>query len=198
MIHRRGTANGEADFADAGGTFIAKYGGLVEDEAKRLHGIEMRLITGKLELETSLLDRTMGQSKMRAGQMVKEGKILELQRQQADAMTLIQEIKNKDGTKDHAQIALENEKLNNINAKIRKAKMQASALHQVQQVFRDSFESSMATAFQSIIEGTSNMKEAFLSMTKSILSAMAQVLAQQAAMAIMGSIPFFPGLRTSR
>jgi len=109
-------------------------------------------------------------------------------------MTLIQEIKDKDGTKDHAQIALENEKLNNINAKIRKAKMEASALHQVQQAFRDSFESSMATAFQSIIEGTSNMKDAFLSMTKSILSAMAQVLAQQAAIAIMGSIPFFPGL----
>ena len=64
--------------------------------------------------------------------------------------------------------------------------MEASALHQVQQAFRDSFESSMATAFQSIIEGTSNMKDAFLSMTKSILSAMAQVLAQQAAIAIMG------------
>jgi len=30
-------------------------------------------------------------------------------------------------------------------------------------------------------------------MTKSILSAMAQILAQQAAIAIMGSIPFFPG-----
>ena len=187
-------SGGEERFAKAGGEFISKYGGLVEAEAKRLHDVEMRLLTGKLELQTSLLDRTMGQSKMRAGQMVKEGKILELQRQQADAMTLIQEIKDKDGSKDHAQIALENEKLNNINAKIRKAKMEASTLHQVQQVFRDSFESSMATAFQSIIEGTSNMKDAFLSMTKSILSAMAQVLAQQAAIAVMGAIPFFPGL----
>ena len=191
--------SGPSKFSDKqvaaqGGAFIAKYGELVEAEAKRLHDVEMKMITGKLELETALLDRTMGQSKMRAGQMAKEGKILELQRQQADAMTLIQEIKDKDGTKDHAQIALENEKLNNINAKIRKAKMEASALHQVQQAFRDSFESSMATAFQSIIEGTSNMKDAFLSMTKSILSAMAQVLAQQAAIAIMGSIPFFPGL----
>ena len=187
-------SGGEEKLALAGGKFIAKYGGLVEDEAKRLHGVEMRMITGKLELETELMDKTHLQSKMRAGQMVKEGKIAELKRQQLDAMTLIEEIKNKDGTKDSAQIALETEKLNNINAKIRKAKTEASALHQVQQVFRDSFESSMATAFQSIIEGTSNMKDAFLSMTKSILSAMAQVLAQQAAIAIMGSIPFFPGL----
>jgi phage-related minor tail protein len=106
---------------------------------------------------------------------------------------MIRELESKELDKDDAQIAIENQKLDNINAKIRKAKMEASALHQVQHAFRDSFESSMATAFQSIIEGTSNMKDAFLSMTKSILSAMAQVLAQQAAIAIMGSIPFFPG-----
>jgi len=167
---------------------------MVEAEANRLHKIEMGMITGKVALETALLDRTMGQSKMRAKQLQKEGALLELQRQQKDTLTLIQELESKELDKDDAQIALENEKLDNIKKKIEKAKMEASALHQVQQAFRDSFESSMATAFQSIIEGTSNMKDAFLSMTKSILSAMAQVLAQQAAIAIMGSIPFFPGL----
>jgi hypothetical protein len=176
-------------FAKAGGSFIAKYGGLVQAEATRLHGIEMAMITGKIGL-----DRTMGQSKLRAGQLVKEGKVLELQRQQGDALTLIQELESKGLNKDDAQIALENEKLNNINAKIRKAKLEASALHQVQQVFRDSFEASMATAFQSIIEGTSNMKDAFLSMTKSILSAIAQILSKQAAIAIMGMIPGMPGI----
>jgi len=181
-------------FAKAGGSFIAKYGGLVQAEATRLHGIEMAMITGKIGLETALLDRTMGQSKLRAGQLVKEGKVLELQRQQGDALTLIQELESKGLNKDDAQIALENEKLNNINAKIRKAKLEASALHQVQQVFRDSFEASMATAFQSIIEGTSNMKDAFLSMTKSILSAIAQILSKQAAIAIMGMIPGMPGI----
>ena len=184
----------DEDFAKAGGAFIAKYGGMVEAEAKRLHDIEMGMITGKVALETALLDRTMGQSKMRAKQLQKEGALLELQRQQKDTLTLIRELESKELDKDDAQIALENEKLDNIKSKIQKAKMEASALHQVQQTFRDSFESSMATAFQSIIEGTLNMKDAFLSMTKSILSAMAQVLAQQAAIAIMGSIPFFPGL----
>jgi len=198
-VEQQGLINGQnvmtdEAFAKAGGDFIATYGGLVQAEAERLHGIEMAMITGKIGLETALLDRTMGQSKLRAGQLVKEGKVLELQRQQGDALTLIRELERKGLTKEDAQVKLETEKLNNINAKIRKAKMEASALHQVQQAFRDSFESSMATAFQSIIEGTSNMKDAFLSMTKSILSAMAQVLAQQAAIAIMGSIPFFPGL----
>ena len=190
----RGFAGGEQAFAAQGGAFIAKYGKMVEDEAKRLHGIEMSMITGKLQLETALLDRTMGQSKMRAKQLQKEGAVLELQRQQADIEIMLEELARKKLTKDDAQVKLENEKLDNIKSKIEKAKMEASALHQVQQAFRDSFESSMATAFQSIIEGTSNMKDAFLSMTKSILSAMAQVLAQQAAIAIMGSIPFFPGL----
>jgi hypothetical protein len=190
----RGFAGGEEAFAAQGGAFIAKYGKLVEDEANRLHKIEMGMITGKLELETALLDRTMGQSQMRAKQLQKEGAVLELQRQQADIEIMLDELARKKLTKDDAQVKLENEKLNNVKSKIEKAKMEASALHQVQQAFRDSFESSMATAFQSIIEGTSNMKDAFLSMTKSILSAMAQVLAQQAAIAIMGSIPFFPGL----
>ena len=156
--------------------------------------IEMGMIRGKLELQTELLDRTMGQSKMRAGQLAKEGKVLELQRQQADIQIMLDELERKKLTKDSAQVVLETEKLNNINAKIRKAKMEASALHQVQQAFRDSFEASMATAFQSIIEGTSNMKDAFLSMTKSILSAIAQILAKQAAIAIMGMIPGMPGI----
>ena len=184
----------DEDFAIAGAGLVMKYGQLAEKEAKRLHDIEMSMISGKLALETQLLDRTMGQSKMRAKQLQKEGAVLELQRQQADALIMIRELEAKGLTKDDAQVKLETEKLNNIEAKIRKAKMEASTLHQVQQVFRDSFESSMATAFQSIIEGTSNMKDAFLTMTKSILSAMAQILAQQAAIAVMGSIPFFPGL----
>ena len=184
----------DEDFAIAGAGLVMKYGQLAEKEAKRLHAIEMNMVTGKLALETSLLDKTMGQSKMRAKQLQKEGAVLELQRQQADALTMIRELEAKGLTKDDAQVKLETEKLNNIEAKIRKAKTEASTLHQVQQAFRDSFESSMATAFQSIIEGTSNMKDAFLSMTKSILSAMAQVLAQQAAIAVMGAIPFFPGL----
>jgi len=190
----RGEEGGEAAFAKAGGDFITTYGGLVEAEAERLHKIEMGMIKGKLELQTELLDRTMGQSKMRAGQLAKEGKVLELQRQQADIQIMLEELERKKLTKDSAQVVLETEKLNNINAKIRKAKMEASALHQVQQAFRDSFESSMATAFQSIIEGTSNMKDAFLSMTKSILSAIAQILSKQAAIAIMGMIPGMPGI----
>ena len=190
----RGEEGGEAAFAAFGGEFIKTYGRLVEDEATRLHGIEMGMIRGKLELQTELLDRTMGQSKMRAGQLAKEGKVLELQRQQADIQIMLDELERKKLTKDSAQVVLETEKLNNINAKIRKAKMEASALHQVQQAFRDSFEASMATAFQSIIEGTSNMKDAFLSMTKSILSAIAQILSKQAAIAIMGMIPGMPGI----
>ena len=97
-------------------------------------------------------------------------------RQQADIEIMLEELARKKLTKDDAQVKLENEKLDNVKKKIEKAKMEASALHQVQQAFRDSFESSMATAFQSIIEGTSNMKDAFLTMTKSILSAIAQIL----------------------
>lgn len=177
-----------------GAALFEKYGGMVTEEAKRLHGIEMTMIRGKLQIETELINATMGQSKMLSKQIQKQSTVTKLKREAFDLELLIAELNKKEINKDHAQIALETERLANVKAKIEKAKMEASALHQVQQAFRDSFESSMATAFQSIIEGTSNMKDAFLSMTKSILSAMAQVLAQQAAIAIMGSIPFFPGL----
>ena len=47
----------------------------------------------------------------------------------------------------------------------------------------------MATAFQNIIEGTKTMKEAFGEMAKMILSSLAQILAQQAAVQIMSLIP---------
>ena len=52
----------------------------------------------------------------------------------------------------------------------------------------DSFESSFATAFEGIITGTMSVKDAFLSMGKSILSMIAKMIAQMIAFKIVSSI----------
>jgi hypothetical protein len=52
----------------------------------------------------------------------------------------------------------------------------------------NAFANGLQKGIQGVIEGTMSLKEAFLSMTKSILSAIAQILAKQAALAIMGVV----------
>ena len=58
----------------------------------------------------------------------------------------------------------------------------------------NAFANGLQKGIQGVIEGTMSLKEAFLSMTKSILSAIAQILAKQAALAIMGVV--MPGAGT--
>jgi hypothetical protein len=58
--------------------------------------------------------------------------------------------------------------------------------------FTTTFEKQLTQSIQGLIEGTTNLKDAFINMTKAILSSMAQVLAQQLALRVMGG--FFPGL----
>ena len=52
----------------------------------------------------------------------------------------------------------------------------------------NAFANGLQKGIQGVIEGTMSLKEAFLSMTKSILSAIAQILAKQAALAILGVV----------
>ena len=49
-------------------------------------------------------------------------------------------------------------------------------------------ESGLGNALNSIIQGTSKAKDAFKSMAKSVLQAIAQILAKQAAVSILGSM----------
>ena len=63
-------------------------------------------------------------------------------------------------------------------------------VHQLGVAFSDAFEKTLTSSIQGLLDGTKSLKDAFLDMTKAILNAIAQILAQQAAMAIMRSIGF--------
>jgi hypothetical protein len=155
--------------------------------------LELRMLNSKRDSQTELMGLLHGQSKLAAGQIKKEQKVKDLK----EEIAIIEETRRlragTDQELDATQAAVEESNLKNLQSKLKVAETTADLLAQVEMQFRDSFEQGMATAIQGLIEGTTNLKDAFLNMTKSILSAMAQVLAQQAAIAIMGSIPFFPG-----
>ena len=63
-------------------------------------------------------------------------------------------------------------------------------VHQLGVAFSDAFEKTLTSSIQGLLDGTKSLKDAFLDMTKAILNAIAQILAQPAAMAIMRSIGF--------
>jgi len=155
--------------------------------------LELRMLNSKRDSQTELMGLLHGQSKLAAGQIKKEQQVKDLK----EEIAIIEETRRlragTDQELDATQAAVEESNLKNPQSKLKVAKTSANLLAQVEMQFRDSFEQGMATAIQGLIEGTTNLKDAFLNMTKSILSAMAQVLAQQAAIAIMGKIPFFPG-----
>ena len=173
---------------------LGQLGAAALERAKELRDVEMRMITNKREHQTAVNNLLIGESKLRAGQIKKEQKINELGVEKFNIETLIAEKKRLGMEETDAEAVKLQSDLDFLDSKIRIAEKEANLLAQVEMQFRDSFESGMQTAIQGLIEGTTNLKDAFLNMTKSILSAMAQVLAQQAAIAIMGSIPFFPGL----
>ena len=63
---------------------------------------------------------------------------------------------------------------------------------QLGKAFSEAFEKSLTSSIQGLLDGTKNLKDAFLDMTRAVLNAIAQILAQQAALAIMRTI--MPGV----
>jgi len=180
------------DPKDAEGS-IRKISNALIVEADRIKALEMEMLTNTINQQTNILTLTEGQSKMRAAQIQKEEKVNSLMIQRNNLKTIFDEKVKKGLTVGDAEYAKLDADLALLDKKIDIAEKEANLLAQVEQTFRDSFEASMSTAIQGLLEGTTNLKSAFIDMTKAILSSIAQILAQQAAIAIMGRIPFMPG-----
>ena len=148
-------------------------------------------MNGKLNIETDLMNASRGQGKLTTAQLKKEANVLKIKE---EIFALENKQKQRELSKtavDDVVIANENKRIENLNARLKTAQREADLLQQVGDTFRNSFETGMASAFQSIIEGTKTMKEAFGDMAKAILSSLAQILAQQAAIQIMTLVPGF-------
>jgi len=162
-------------------------------EAEKLEKVEIRLLTEKDRLQQEF---NRNNSREAAGLKKRRETMMKIKQIEEDIFKIEEERRMRKqsgaGPLKGVDAAVEQNNMNKLKDKLFIAKEEINLLAQVEKTFRDSFETGMTTAIQGLIEGTTNLKDAFLNMTKSILSAMAQVLAQQAAIAIMGSIPFFP------
>ena len=67
-------------------------------------------------------------------------------------------------------------------------------VHQLGTALSNAFEKTLTSSIQGLLDGTKNLKEAFLDMTRAVLNSIAQIVAQQAAMAVMTAVGF-PGAR---
>lgn len=92
---------------------------------------------------------------------------------------------------------LTTERKNQIDAETQALKKQQdlirynmSEIGQLSNTLQSSLESGLTNAINGLIQGTMDMKEAFSSMAKSVLASMAQILAQQAATSLLGSMGF--------
>ena len=175
---------------------IKALGNAAIEEAKRLEKVEIRLLTEKDRLQQEFNKNNSRESAGRRKNLQTQMKIKQIE----EDIFAIEEARReriKTGGAEAAltgvDAAIEQNNMNKLKDKLFIAKEEINLLAQVEKTFRDSFETGMTTAIQGLIEGTTNLKDAFLSMTKSILSAIAQILAKQAAIAIMGVIPGMPG-----
>ena len=180
---------------------IRAMGQAARDEAERLSKVETRILTEKDKLQQEFNRNNSREASGRKKNLATQLKIKQIQ----EDMFAIEE-KRRERIKTGGPTAaltgvdkaVEDNAMNKLKDKLFIAKEEINLLAQVEKTFRNSFETGMTTAIQGLIEGTTNLKDAFLNMTKSILSSIAQILAKQAAIAIMGFIPGIPGGPGSR
>ena len=169
---------------------IKQLGKAAMEEAERLRLIEIAHMTGKTKLQTEFLEKQTMVGPLTSANIKKEEKLALLSLQKAQKEEMIAELRKK-GLKDN-DVFMEKAKaeLDQLDVKIDQAKDALDLVKQVNEVAIDSMEQNLSVALQSLITGAKTAKEAFADMAKSILNSIAQILAQQAAMAIMGVMPF--------
>ena len=179
------TGSAEGDLA-----IITKLGAMVMAEMERLQKIEIRHMTGKVRLQTEFLEKQTMVGPLTSANIKKEEKLASLTLERTHKEELIDELKAKGLEQNAVFIEQANAELDQLDVKIDQAKDSLDLVKQVNEVAIDSMEQNLSVALQSLITGAKTAKEAFADMAKSILNSIAQILAQQAAMAIMGVMPF--------
>jgi hypothetical protein len=183
VIAGTGTAMGDLDI-------IREIGGLVEAEMRRLREIEIGFMTDKLNLQSQFIAKTEMVGPITTKNIKQQEKLKMLQLEKEQKETTIRELEAKGLEQNAVFIEKANAEMALIDAKIEQAANALDLVKQVNNVAIDAMESNLATALQAIITGAKSAKEAFADMAKSILNSIAQILAQQAAMAIMNFLPF--------
>jgi hypothetical protein len=183
IVKGTGKATGDLDI-------IREIGGLVEAEMIRLRDIEIGFMTDKLNLQSEFIAKTEMVGPITTKNIKQQEKLKMLQLEKEQKETTIRELEAKGLEQNAVFIEKANAEMALLDAKIEQAANALDLVKQVNNVAIDAMESNLANALQAIITGAKTAKDAFADMAKAILNSIAQILAQQAAMAIMGVLPF--------
>ena len=151
----------------------------------------------RIEKERELAGNIFGFQNKRSG---REFKVRELElesRLLTEQLALQMQISQENGKISEAELTALNRigqqiALNEI--KLEQAKDELDIMYDINQTFARSFESGLTAAFDQIITGTKNVKDAFLSMAQGILRALSKVISEMLAVYVIQSL--IGGLRT--
>jgi len=170
---------------------LSNIGAAVQAEAKRLHDVEMGLLTDRTKQQTKYNQAVAGMPKLLQLQMQKTQKVRDIELQMTQNRVLRDELAAKGLEENAAFIAQKDAELNLMRSQLTLAKRLANETVAAKDQLVDTFATSMQSAINGLIQGTMTLKDAFKSMAQAVLQQLAQILAQMMAMRIMGS--FFPG-----
>jgi hypothetical protein len=163
--------------------------GLREKE-KQLMEAEDRLMNKRMEIQTKLMQGSMGMPKLIVDEAKKKAKVLDIEEQIFAIEEVRRQRASSNTTIDKAADDNEITKIANLNARLDVAKRLTNEMLVLKDGVVNAFSSSMQNAIQGLITGTMKLKDAFKSMLKSVLQMMAQLLAKMAALRILNSMGF--------
>jgi len=170
------------DITDIGSAATTEVGTIIEQEARRLHAVEMGMIKDKTLAQKNLALLSIGATKNQSKQLKMQAAIINNNLNISNTETLIQELKDKDLVKNDAQIQMETEKLALLKAQ--GMQLQANIDHQFQlaQAAKDSFESGLQGTFDDLITGkNSSLTEGLANIGKGVMESVSKQLSEQMA-----------------
>ncbi len=149
----------------------------------------------KLDQGPSLAQRDLTQSQQTGFKFVKRE--AQAKKQLADLDHKLLQFSQEKAINEALGVEMTDERKNKIEAETLAIRAQQdlirhnmSEVGQLSNALQESLESGLTNAINGLITGTMNLKEAFASMAKSVLMAIAQIMAQQAAASILSGLGF--------
>ena len=181
-----------------GGDFVAlknRIDGLIESQQKlALSRIALQEATDKSVMAGTLLSQEINR------QIQAESALLDVRQKQLEIENLliaIEEAKLNPALEAQKKLELERARaeLTRLENLQRQKEEQISDLGRLTATFRDNFQTGMASAFDSVIQGTMSIKDAFANMATNILKSLSKVIAEMLTIRILQAA--ISGLSTS-
>ena len=161
---------------------LKKYGALVEEEAERLHQVEMGMIKDKTKVQTNLALLSVGSTKGQALRLKMEAASAQNILEESNQRTLIEELKLKGLDKDDAQVQMEQGKLDLLVAQGIQLERNLDRQLQITDAMKQSLETGLASTFDDLMTGkNSSLKEGIANVAKGVFESVSKQLSNQMA-----------------